>query len=395
MKELRLLFVTPFYKPAHIYGGPTFSIPTLCEALSDLGCQTTVFTTNANGKKKIPVMPGMVQNVDAVDVYYFKRELAGNYFYSPQLREACNRQISKKYYDLVYVASSWGYPFLAACPAAKKARIPYVISPRASYKRNTWRGKFIKKISYHWLFERRWINRSSLLHYTTILEATDSKWLNISTPSVIIPNPVNMKEFDKLPERGLFRNTYHLPEKEKILLFLGRIDPDKGLDIALQAFSRVSGKVSNLTFVIAGPEEDNQIYVLKKLADQLEIANRVLFTGLLDRKKRLEALVDANLFISTSRSENFGMSIVEAMVCGLPVLISDQIGIADYVRQTDAGVVVPLDPGIVAEKLLETLEKPMDQFARLGQNAIKAAQKYTPEKVAWTMREQFEKIVNQ
>ena len=367
---MRILFITPFYKPAHVYGGPSYSVPTLCEALAKLDQCVSVFTTNANGQNNLPVPPGVMQVVTGVEVYYFQRDLPGYYFYSSQLSSACYRKISGQAFDIVYVASNWGYPFLPACRASYRARIPYVVSPRASFKRNTWDGKFLKKSIYHRLFERSWVQRAARVHYTTKLEARDSHWLRLGPPEVIIPNPVDLQEFQKLPERGKFRTKFNIAADKKVILILGRIDPDKGLDIAFQALSQIVRQFPDILLVVAGPEENNFVRVLLDLAQKLQIKDRIVFPGLLNSCQRLEALVDADLFLSASHSENFGMSIVEAMACNLPVVVSDQVGIADVIAGEKAGLVVPLDPTRMANALVILLNDPI-----LGkQYGLRAAQ---------------------
>ena len=358
MRSQRWLFVTPFYKPAHVYGGPTYSISTLCETLANSGSEVTVFTTNANGKSKLPVQPGTLQTIDGVHVYYFERDVPGNYFHSNQLRSACYRQIQRSMFDLVYIASNWGYPFLPACRASYTKRVPYIVSPRASFKRNTWKGKFLKKFGYHVLLERPLIQRASLLHYTTALESNDSHWLRLRAPEVIIPNPVRLREFDKLPARGCFRKIFNISSEKKIILILGRIDPDKGIDLGLQAFRRVIHQIPEALLVIAGPEENNYIQRLLGWAAELNITKQILLTGLLNFSQKLEAFTDADVFLSPSRSENFGMSIVEAMACRLPIIVSDQVGVADTILKENAGLVVPLDPSRMSDAMVYMLQNP-------------------------------------
>lgn len=395
MDNLRFLFVSPYYKPAHVYGGPARSIPILCESLAGLGAGVTVFTTNANGSENLAVPCGAAQDVGGVQVHYFERDLPGNYFYSSQLRQACRDRIRRPGFDLVYVASNWGYPFLPACRAAHRAGVPYVVSPRASFKHNTWNGKLLKKMGYHLLFERFFIQRASRLHYTTLLEAGDSRWLRLKPQEMIVPNPLDLREFEHLPERGRFREHHDIPKDRRMILILGRIDPDKGLDLALQALSRIVPRFTDVTLVIAGPEEDGQIRSLQALARELKLNDHVLFPGLLNSSQRLEALADADLFLSPSRSENFGLSIVEAMACGLPVVVSDQVGVADIIVKEEAGLVVPLDPAHMADAVLQILDGP-SLGRQLGERALQVvSENFASEAVARHLLHEFEEMLGE
>lgn len=393
MDRLRFLFVSPYYKPAHVYGGPSYSIPALCESLARMGAHVTVFTTNANGKADLPIPPGVMQEVEGVQVYYFQRDLPGNYFYSSQLRSACHSHISRSAFDLVYVASNWGHPFLPACRASLHAGIPYVVSPRASFKRNTWKGKFLKKMGYHLLFERALLQKASLIHYTTALESNDSRWLGLKPREAIVPNPLSLKEFESLPPKGRFRNRHDITASRKVILILGRVDPDKGLDLALQALSRIVPRFPDAVLVIAGPEENNQVRYLREQAETLGVSEHVLFTGLLDLPQKLEAFVDADVFFSPSRSENFGMSIVEAMACGLPVVVSDQVGVADMIGKEEAGLVVPLDPAQMADALMRLLDDP-EWGGQLGQDGLQVvSENFASQAVARHLLHEFEAIL--
>lgn len=394
MDNLQFLFVSPYYKPAYVYGGPSRSIPILCEALAGMGAGVTVFTTNANGRENLAIPCGVPQNVGGVQVHYFERDLPGNYFFSRKLRQACHDRIRRSDFDLVYVASNWGYPFLPACRAALGAKIPYVITPRTSFMQSTWRGKYVKKRLYHDFLERPLINNASALHYTTSFEAQESAWLKLKTETFIVPNPVNLAEFEQLPEDQNFRRRYGIAESENVLLYLGRVEQRKGIELSLSAFARITDSFPASRFVIAGPEEDDYKKILLKRIAELNIVDRVIFTGYLNPSQRLDALVDANLFILTSYSENFGMSVVEAMAAGLPVVISDRVGLADIVQRRGAGLVVPLDIEKISGALIALLHDPM-LCRQIGNRAKRVLhESYAPETVAHDMLREFDRILS-
>ena len=389
---MHILCVIPFYKPAYVYGGPTRSIPTLCENLVTLGCDVTVYTTNANGSTVLPVTPNQANMVDGVEVYYFQRSVRGTYFYSANLGQACHRHA--KEFHLIYVASNWGYPFVPACRSAYRAGVPYVVTPRTSFMRRAWQGKYLKKYVYHRLVEQRLINRAAALHYTTVLEETESAWLKLSPHSFVVPNPLNVSEFEQLPPRGSFRARFALDRDASIVLYLGRVEPRKGLDLALASFAAIAKEYPKAMLVLAGPEENGYLQVLQRLAIDLDLERRLIFTGFLGARERLEAFASSDVFILTSYSENFGMSVVEAMAAGLAIIISDQVGLSDDVRLAQAGIVVPLDVDAISCRLRELLGNP-DQRQRLGQRAAQVVrEKYAPRPVAVAMRDKLQQIID-
>ncbi len=380
---MKLLVVVPYYKPAFIYGGPARSVPNLCEGLAMQGVDVTVYTTNANGPKYLDVVPNIATDIDGVKLTYFRQVTRNSIFYSPSLADAC--KATAQHFDLVYVASTWGYPFIPACSAAHQCNTPYVISPRTAFMHETWRGKYIKKWIYHSLIEKNYINTATALHYTTELEYQESKWLKLNPRPFIVPNPVSSSEFANLSSRGLFRKKFGISTDAQVVLFLGRVDPRKGIDITLESFARVATNYPMAKLVIAGPEEDSYVQTLKQMSSQLKITDQVLFTDYLDSQSRLSALADADVFILTSYSENFGMAIVEAMYAGLPVVISDRVGIADEIKAGNAGVVVSLDIDAISVKLAQLLSS--SQMRRdLGQKAKALAfKRYSVESVSMAM----------
>jgi glycosyltransferase involved in cell wall biosynthesis len=389
---VRILFVTPFYKPAYVYGGPVHSIPSLCESLAAIGNDVSVITTNANGKNNFSETNGTFQIVDGVSVAYCQRDLPGDYFFSRQLSQTCYSEIYKDQFDIVYVASNWVFPFLPACHAAYRADVPYVVSPRASFKRITWRGKFLKKWVYHVFFERYWIDRAALIHYTTQMELDDSVWLKLKPPSVTIPNPLNIAEFNHLPKKGIFRSKYSIPSDASLLLYLGRVEPAKGIEFALQALSLLLPKYPGCFLAIAGPEEENHISVLSQCARELGIRDNIVFTGLLNPVQRLEALIDADIFVFPSHSENFGMAVAEAMASGLPVVISDQVGIAEFIIANTAGIVVPLEVNAFSEAIRTLLGNPDLRLKYAHQSASIIREHFSPLHIAERWSQAFRTI---
>lgn len=383
---MRILFVVPFYKPAYVYGGPVRSIPALCESLAITGNDVTVITTNANGKDNFPETNGKFKLVDGVSVAYCQRDLPGNYFFSRQLSQTCYAEICKNKFDAVYIAHNWAFPFLSACRAAYRAGVPYVVSPRASLKRITWQGKFVKKWLYHTFIERYWIDRADMIHYTTQMEFDDSAWLKLKPPTVIIPNPIDLAEFDDLPTTGVFRSKHNIAVDASLLLYLGRVEPAKGVNLALQALSLILPKHANCMLVIAGPEEENYISVLRQKALDLGILDKVVFTGLLNPLQRLEALSDSDIFVFPSHSENFGMSVAEAMACGLPVVVSDQVGVSDFITANNAGLVVPLEANAFSEAINTLLENPGLRIQYTHRAAAVIRENFSPTHIAerWT-----------
>jgi glycosyltransferase involved in cell wall biosynthesis len=146
-------------------------------------------------------------------------------------------------------------------------------------------------------------------------------------PEWVVPNGSDFTAFDRLPRRGTFRAAYSALANHPYVFFLGRIAHQKGLDLLLPAFARVATDFPDLHLVLAGPDHRGYEALVRRLTRDLGLEHRVLFTGLLDTPRKLAALVDAELFVLPSYAENFGGVIIEALACGLPVVISNRVNI--------------------------------------------------------------------
>jgi glycosyltransferase involved in cell wall biosynthesis len=114
----------------------------------------------------------------------------------------------------------------------------------------------------------------------------------------------------------------------------------QGLDILVEAFARIAREKPDVHLLIAGGDEGGYRKKVEQWIRECGIENRVTFTGPLSGADRLRAYSGSDLFVLPSYSENFGMTVVEAMACGLPVVISDKVGICREVEDNKAGVVV-------------------------------------------------------
>jgi glycosyltransferase involved in cell wall biosynthesis len=382
---MKLLVVTPFYKPAYEFGGPARSIPLLCEALANLDVEVTVFTTNAQGNHSLPVAPNVPLMIDNVHVTYYERNILNRYFFSRKLATACYQ--SAKDFDSIYIVSNWGYPLIPICRAAQKHKIPYLVSPRTAFMRTTWTGKYLKKMAYHQLVERTLINGATALHYTSQLEMDESAWLKLRPVPWINPNPVDLSEIKHMPLRGKWRSIQGIPDDTTIILYLGRIEARKGIDLTIEAFAKIAALKKDMVLVLAGPDEDDYVSVLQALCKKYELNDRIIFTGYLDSQTRLAALADADVFILTSRAENFGVAVVEAMAAGVPVLVSNFVGLAPTIESSQAGLVTSLDSDDIARNLMQLVAS-KDLRSEFGRQArIVAHENYSPTHVARTMIE--------
>ncbi len=364
---MKILYVCSYYKPAYVYGGPAKSVAAMCEALVRQGAQVTVLTTNANGDKFLNVPLERPMDVDGVTVYYYPiaRGLPRSFFYSPALARACDGMV--KEHDIVVLETLFTHPTDIAMKACRKWNKPYIIPLRGSLLPWALSQKAIKKQIYMALFGSRQLNHAAGVQCSDLPELDAAKALNIKAPLFVIPNGIETSQWETLPPRGALRRQLGIPETAPVLLMLGRLHRVKNPELAVDMLGLLGRKDVHLVF--AGPDEEGYQENLLARASALGCAERMHFSGLLSGEFLLQAMADADLFLMPSRSESFGLAAVEAMACGLPVLLSEHVPVGKWAEQAGAGRQVACMPDAFAktcDEMLrdETVLKEMGEQAR-------------------------------
>lgn len=356
---MRILHVVPTYLPARRYGGPIVAVHGLAKALVARGHEVDVFTTNVDGDGTLDVPVATAVELDGVRVHYFPSPLPRLYW-SPKMR-------FENAYDVVHSHAIYLWPGIAAARFARKAGVPYVISPRGMLVPELIRRKsaVAKKL---WLamFERRAFANASAIHFTSQLEWDEALRTSMPLPSpFVVPNGI-----DLIPRPDV-------PRDDKTLLFLGRINWKKGLYRVIEILPHVDAR-----FVVAGNDEENLTPRLRELAAKLGVADRVEFPGPVYGAAKDELMAKATLFVLASTSENFGNAVVEAMMMETPVVLSPEVGLADDVARADAGA--------IGLELIDALLRDPARRAAMGRNGRKLVEeKFTWARVAQEMEEAY------
>lgn len=374
---MKILCVVPSYWPAFQFGGPIYSVHGLNKALVRKGVDVTVYTTNVGLDGKVPVNQEV--DVDGVKVSYFAFtkffEFMGatGWQFSLPMIKALKRNL--KAVDIVYIVAIWNYPIAAAAYYCRKYKKPYIISPRGLLYPYTTGKKSWKKWPYYHFIAKRDLKGATTIHYTTEDEAEKCHAsLGLKSKAIVIPNGIDMSEFKDMPSKESVRERYPILKGKKVILFLSRINWKKGLDILVRAFSMLAKERNDVHLLIVGNDESeysekvkgwirrcgmNYVdYGVKEQAGGDRQEAKVSFTGILKGREKLEAYAGTDLFVLPSYSENFGMAVIEAMVCGVPVVISNKVGIYIEVEKNKAGIVVDTDAESLYQGIKLLLENP-------------------------------------
>jgi glycosyltransferase involved in cell wall biosynthesis len=173
----------------------------------------------------------------------------------------------------------------------------------------------------------------------------------------VIPNGIDPTIFASLPKPGDFLKNYPEMQGTRCFLFLGRLDiQQKGLDFLIPAFARLHREHPNTHLVLAGPDEDGGADTIRRLLNNLGLHSAVTITGLLAGQEKLAALQDADFFVLPSRFEGMSIALLEALYMGLPVLITDQVGLCRKIAEAGAGIVVFPDENSIYTGLYDLIK---------------------------------------
>jgi glycosyltransferase involved in cell wall biosynthesis len=353
---MKILHVTPSYFPATHLGGTVQFLYLLCNAFKEQNADIEVISTNAGleSREDIPVNQWIKQA--GVPVRYFEYYGYLHYNFSPTLFFWLLRHV--KNYDVVHITAVWNFTTWAAATVCRWYNIPYVISPQGALYPETINLKStnVKKL-YYQLFTKKNLEKATLIHYTTQDEQRKvTDFLHLHSRNLIVPLAINLRNFENISNLSPFAASFPQLQDKSYILFLGRVDYKKGLDILIDAFAEVHQHFPDRILVIAGPDNDGYGEVLKKQIQGHNLTEFVFFTGMLDGNHKLAAYYNAEVFVLSSYSENFGMTVVEAMAAQTPVVISDHVGLFEEVKDFEAGIVTTVDAKSTATGLIKVLQ---------------------------------------
>jgi len=295
--------------------------------------------------------------------------------------------------DIYHMHGLWMYPNWAAGNVARKSAIPYIMSPHGMLE--PWsldRRKWKKKVP-GLLFEYKNLTRAHCLHACSEQEYQNFRHFGYKGPIARVPLGLTRDEFNiasfatsglmvDLPQPRLFAD-------KKYLLFLSRLHVKKGLEFLLDAWKSVGNDFPDWHLVIAGGGEPAYVAELQKKAHDAGVADSVTFTGPVHGDNKWGLLKKAGIFILPSYSENFGLVVIEALACGVPVITTKGAPWSDLVTEGCGwGVDVGAQP--LVECLKKTLSLPGERLTAMGNNGrLLVESKYVMNVMARKMREVY------
>lgn len=335
-------------------GGPSYSVPRLCEALRQAGIGAHVFTD---------YVPGTPENNGSGAIQSFRRQyvgipLLGKLHFS---RDLSHRLLDQNMgIDLIHSHGLWRMPNIYAARAAKRRGVPHVISPRGMLSRVALEFSKYRKQLFWSAEQKSAIEQAACLHATAASEYHEIRKLGIRCPIAIVSNGIDLPDFRVHAPHGPASGA----KRQKTLLYVGRIHPKKGLDALVGAWATVAKEFADWRVRIVGPGEEVHRQVLLKQIARLNVP-RIFLDAPVYGHEKWALFGGADLFVLPSNNENFGLAVAESLACRRPVIVTKG---APWQGVETHGCGWWIDTGELAmvDALRTALGTPADVFAAMG-----------------------------
>jgi len=402
---MRILQVVPTLAPR--YGGPSVACPELSRELVRQGHEVSIYASDVDGRDHLDVPLDRSLQDNGVAIRYFRGwTRPGKFMFSTELWRALRNSVAR--FDIVHIWAVYGFSTSAAAYWCRRHGVPHLVFPHGSLDPFLRRRNRPRKWVYTKLFAERDYRRADGVLFNTEEEmrlASDWSGLRarrkekeeeaLRQKRVVVPIGIAPEWFaPRDPQAGgRLRRKYPTLAGRKLIVYFGRINFKKGLDILARAFAEVARGRNDLHLVLAGPDDEGYGQKVRHWLAEKGALEKATFTGLLEHESRFSILQEAEVFVLTSYTENFGQSVVEAMASGVPVVISNRVNIWPDVAKAGAGVVVPCDISATAKALQRLIEDPAARH-EMGERGKQWAAKNLPwHVVARRMAEAYEDIV--
>ena len=358
-------------------GGPARSVTHLLEELGKIEAISQVNLLSL--KSANPLLATFLN--PKLQLKFFKAELFG-------FSKALKMNLQSIQTSLFHGQGLWQLSVHQMALAARKRKIPYVISIRGMLEPWSLQQSKVKKKIAMQLFQNKDLKAAACLHATALMEVKSIRDLGFKNPIACIPNGININDF---PQKECNEQSSSIRK----ILFLSRIHPKKGIELLLEAWKSIDLELrENWIIEIAGNGENDYINQLKSLIKVKGLENKIKIVGPKFGEEKLTLYQSADLFVLPTYSENFGIVIAEALSCGVPVITTKGTP-WEALLATQSGWWIDIGVAPLKAALVEALQTSPQSLQQMGDNGRKLVEeKYSIQAVAKQMMELYEWIIN-
>jgi 1,2-diacylglycerol 3-alpha-glucosyltransferase len=333
---LKIAQICPRYSPD--IGGVETHVKEISERLVKAGHDVEVITTDSTGKlnKK--------ETINGVKVIRFRSFAPGNaYYFAPQI----STYLKKHNYDVIHAHSYHAFPAFFASLSRNSGK--FIFTPHYHRHGHTALRDLLHK-PYRLLGKRIFSRADSVICVSEYEKKLVESDFEVAAKTVKIPNGINLKEFENLKQRG--KDSKKKTEREKLLLYVGRLEEYKGVQYIIQSLPELKG--FRLRIIGKGPYEAE----LRNMANSSGVEGKVEWLKDLSRKELLECYADADIFLMLSSHEAYGITVAEALAAGTPCIVAKGSALEEFVNGKNCiGIENPVSKEKVARALKEIENK--------------------------------------
>jgi glycosyltransferase involved in cell wall biosynthesis len=359
------------------YGGLSSAVPALSASLA--------YSSHVSTRLEAFCLPGeetVPESVDAHEIHFWP---AGR-------RAWMSADLRTRFKDAlrgvagVHIHGLWESSTAVAASTCRALNLPYVLSAHGMLEPWALRSSQWKKQLYSLLVERRNVGGAACLHALTGHEADQFRAFGARGPIAVIPNGVTIPAGR---DSALFFQRFPDLLGKRVILFLARLHPKKGLDLLLQAWPAIAACWPEAHLVLAGPDCEGTQARLESLIAAQQLQRSITFTGMLRGAEKWSALNAAECFILPSHSEGLSVSVLEALGVGCPVIVTEACNMPE-VLENKAGWQVTASSAAISDALHEVMRNSVEQNRAMGLRGAELIQRrYTWPVVAAQMAEVY------
>jgi glycosyltransferase involved in cell wall biosynthesis len=326
------------------------------------------------------------------EILEYRRPTLGGFRIDRKLFDDIDKE--KIQIDIAHLHSVWSPAMVTLGGELRKRGIPYVVSSHGSFSPILLKKPRLLKQGFRILCGLGLANHSAFVHLHSSDEVQDAISFGVKAPLVIAEQGIESSAIPTNSPRDWFVKNYPQYQGTFKILFLGRLDPwHKGIDLLLRATAIALKTAPDITLFLMGPEKRRYRTEIPALIEQLGIGERVVLTGpIYAPGKKYSAMASADCFALTSRFEGFPLTVLEAMVCGTPVIITPGTNAAGIVQAGEAGLICEPDPVSIAKALLD-LKCDSSKRTQMGRSGAAAALQYTWHRTADTLLKAYSRVL--
>lgn len=367
--HMKILQVIPYLTPKR--GGDVNVCYNLSKHLAESGHEVTLLTTDFEFDEEY------ARTLAEYDIEVTPLRCVANiklFLFSPLMNKWLEN--NKNCFDVMHIHSFRSYQNIIVHNYAKKHRIPYVLQAHGSVPR------IIEKKGLKYLFDI-FFGYKILRDASKVIAVSNvevDQYVKMGVPKekiVVVPNGIDVDSFSNLPEKDTFRKQYGISEKY-IILFLGRLHERKGIDFLIRSYAELRKELNDVVLVLVG-SDDGYKAKAEILINELNLTNEVSFIGYVGGADKIAAYVDADILVYPAIFEIFGLVPFEAIMCGTPIIVTDDCGCGELVREANCGYLVKYgDVNDFEEKIKWVINNPNE-----GEKLVGNGRKYVEDNLAW------------